>query len=146
MGGFKYILPGLPPGAQLSAFMPHAAKYAASGAQMYKHAVSGQPGTQGIPAPTTNTVPSPDAGDMVLMGTARSSDAPDTWYPQKWFERSLNGDGTMGPVTPVRIYSDNLMPVPAVDPRGRPARLSRPVLQRGQQGITQPAAMPRWAS
>jgi hypothetical protein len=143
-GGFSYYLPGVPAGASLSAFMPRADKYAASGAQQYKHAVTGQPGTQAIPAPTGDTVPSPDLGDLALAGTSRSSDSPDVWYPQKWYERSLDGDGTMGPVTPVRIYSDNLMPVPAVDPRGRGALLAKPIVQRGGRQLRQPSAMPRW--
>lgn len=143
-GGFSYYLPGVPAGASLSAFMPQADKFAASGAQQFKHAVTGQPGTQAIPAPTGDTVPSPDLGDLALAGTSRSSDSPDVWYPQKWYERSLDGDGTMGPVTPVRIYSDNLMPVPAVDPRGRGALLAKPITQRGGRQLRQPSAMPRW--
>jgi hypothetical protein len=142
--GFSYYLPGVPPGASLSAFMPGTDRYAASGAQQYKHAVSGQPGTRAIPAPTVDTYPSPDLGDLAQAGSARSTDAPDVWYPSKYFEQSLDGNGTMGPVTPVRIYSDNLMPVPAVDPRGIPARLAKPINQRGQRQIRQPSANPRW--
>jgi hypothetical protein len=124
--------------------MPHWNKYAASGAVEYKHAVDGNPGTLAIPAPTTNTQMSPDKGDLILAGPARSSDAPDVWYPSKYFEQSLDGNGTMGPVTPVRIYSDNLMPVPAKDPRGVPARLSRPVNQRGSRQIVSPRSLPGW--
>jgi hypothetical protein len=142
----EYVVPGVPAGAMASAFMPHWNKYAASGAVEYKHAVDGSPGTMGIPAPTRDTVPSPDLGDIAQMGLSRSSDAPGMFFPQKYFEQSLNGNGTMGPVTPVRIYSDNLMPVPAVDPRGIPARLSRPVNQRGRRGIGQPRALPQWNS
>jgi hypothetical protein len=143
---FAYYLPGVPPGASLSAFMPHADKYAASGAQMFKGAVSGQPGTMAIPAPTGDTTPSPDAGDLVLAGTSRSSDSPDVWYPSKYFERSLDGDGSMGPVCPVQIYSNNLMPVPAVDPRGRGALLARPINQRGRRQIRQPRNVLSWGS
>jgi hypothetical protein len=50
----------------------------------------------------------------------------------------------MGPATRVRIYSDNLMPVPAVDPRGRPARLAKRVRNAGQAEIRQPRALPSW--
>lgn len=139
----KFVLTGLPQGAQASAFMPHFNRLATAW-QMSKGAVTGQPGTQGIPAPTINTTPSPDIGDLALSGTARSVDSPDVWYPSKYYERSLNGDGSMGPVTPVRIYSTNVMPVPAVDPRGIPARLARPVNQRGLQQISQPRALPWW--
>jgi hypothetical protein len=138
----KYVVPGVPAGAQPSAFMPHWNKYAGSGAQQYKRHVVGQPGTMAIPAPTTDTTPSPDSGDKVLMGPHRSKDAPDMWYPTIYYQPDLYG--APGPVTPVRIYSDNLMPVPAVDPRGVSARLSRPVNQRGRRAITQPRTSPRW--
>jgi hypothetical protein len=140
----KYVVPGVPAGAQPSAFMPHWNRYAASGAQQYKIGLSGNPGTLAVPAPTRNTQMSPDPGDKAQMGTARSSDAPDVWFPQVYYQPTLMA--APGPVTPVRIYSDNLMPVPAVDPRGIPARLSRPVNQRGQQQISQIRAMPVWGS
>lgn len=143
----KYVLHGVPAGAQLSAFMPHFNRLAASGAMVYKGAVSGHPGTLAIPAPTTgraNTAPSSDIGDLALAGTSRSSDAPDFIWPGKYYERSLDGDGALGPVTPVRVYSDNLMPVPAQDPRGRPARLSKTVRRGGQQQVAQPRVLPRW--
>ncbi len=138
----KYIVPGIPSGAQLSAFMPHWNRLAQSGAQQYKIGLTGQPGTQGIPAPTSNTVPCPDLGDIAQMGSARSSDAPDMWYPQLYYSAVL--DSHPGPVTPVRIYSDNMLPVPARDPRGKPALLARPVLQRGQSALHQPRVAPRW--
>jgi hypothetical protein len=142
----KFTLGGLPAGAQVSAFMPHWNRLAASGAVMYKRAVDGQPGTRAIPAPTGDTVTRGGLAGQALMGTARSTDAPDMIYPGKYFERSLNGDGTMGPVTPVAIYSDNLMPVPAQDPRGRPARLAKRVRNAGQSQVAQPRAMPTWGN
>jgi hypothetical protein len=121
----KYVVPGVP-----------------QGAQRYKQNLQGSPGTTAIGAPTSNTQISPDAGDKAQMGTARSSDSPDVWYPTKYYQADL--EGAPGPVTPVRIWSDNLMPVPAVDPRGVSARLSRPVNQRGHQQIKMPRAMPLW--
>jgi hypothetical protein len=142
----KYVLPGVPQGAQLSAFMPHWNRYAASGAVAYKADVVGNPGTLAISAPTRDTVPSPDVGDQVLTGTARSTDAPQFWWPQIWYSRTLDGGGTLGPVTPVRIYSDNLMPVPAQDPRGRPARLAKTRRRGGQTAVSAPRAMPTWGS
>jgi hypothetical protein len=138
----KYVLPGVPAGAQLSAFMPHWNKYAASGAQQYKQAVSGQPGTVAIPAPTTNTQISPDLGDLAQAGTSRSSDSPDVWYPQEYYQVSLTEMPGAG--MPIRIYSDNLMPVPAKDARGRGAVLARPQVRRGQRQIGQPRVVPSW--
>jgi len=140
----KYTLPGVPQGAQLSAFMPHWNRYAGSGAQTYKLNLAGYPGTRGIPAPTHNTVPSPDLGDMAQMGTSRSSDAPDMWWPQQYYQQDLKG--APGPVTPVRIYSDNMMPVPARTQWGRPAVMARPILQRGSQQLGQPRVVPFWGA
>src|SRR5271157_4905715 len=129
----RYVVPGVPVGAQPSAFMPHWNKYAASGAQQYKRWLVGQPGTMAVPAPTANTQISPDAGDKAQMGTARSSDAPDVWYPTIYYQANLYA--APGFQTPVNVYSDNIMPVPAKDPRGVSARLSRPVNQRGRRQI-----------
>lgn len=140
----RYMVPGVPHGVPLSAVAPHMNRAAASGWVRYKGAVSGSPGTLAVPAPTGNTVPSPDVGDLAQGGLHYSANAPDEWYPQKWYERSLDGDGTMGPPVPVRIYSDHMMPVPAVDPRGRGARLARPILQRGQTQISAPRPLPSW--
>jgi hypothetical protein len=137
-----YTVPGVPPQLAGTAFAPHFNRLAASGAQQYKQGLTGQPGTQGIAAPTRDTAPSPDPGDIAQMGTSRSGDAPDTWYPQLWYQANLKGNP--GPVTPVAIYSNNLMPAPAVDPRGTPARLSRPVNQRGQRQVQTTPLMPRW--
>jgi hypothetical protein len=36
------------------------------------------------------------------------------------------------------------MPVPATDPRGVPARLARPIVQRGQAQLRQPANAIVW--
>jgi hypothetical protein len=138
----KYMVPGVPQGAQPSAFMPHWNKYAGSGAQQYKQYLIGQPGTQGIPAPTINTYISPDVGNLAQAGTARSTDAPGVWYPQLYYQPNLWGNP--GPQVPVQIYSDNLMPVPAVDPRGIQAVLARPVNQRGRREIPQRRVLPRW--
>jgi hypothetical protein len=130
----------------ITAFTPNMTRMAASGAQMYKHAVSGQPGTRAIPAPTTNTQMSPDLGDLAQTGFHRSSDAPQVWYPNTYYERSLDGDGTMGPVVPVRIFSDDMMPVPAQDPRGLPALMAFTPHFLGQQQVVQPRTMPRWGT
>jgi hypothetical protein len=126
----------------ISAFTPNLTRLAGSGAQQYKRGVVGQPGTQAIAAPTTDTVPSPDWGDKAQMGTARSKDAPDTWYPQLWYQPGLYS--APGPVTPVKVYSDNMMPVPAKDPRGLPTLLAIKPHFLGQSQIAQPRTMPWW--
>lgn len=127
-----------------SAFTPGLTRGAGTGAQQYKDDLTGEPGTMAIPAPTRDTAPSPDLGDLAQAGWARSSDAPDTWFPQKWFQRTLKGNP--GPVTPVRIYSDNMLPVPAVDPRGHGALMARPAVFLGQNQLAQPRTQPGWGT
>jgi hypothetical protein len=140
----KFIVTGVPQGAQLSAVLPNFNRLAGSGAVQYKQALTGSPGTRSIPAPTRDTVPSPDLGDIAQMGTARSSDAPQSWNPQLYYQTALTERPGAG--MPIRVYSDNLLPVPAVDGRlrGRSAVLSRPVQQRGQVQIPQPRVIPSW--
>ena len=122
MPEFRYALPGLPAaGAQggVSAFMPHFGGYAASGHQQYKYALTGRPGTEAIPAPTINTQISPDQGDLAQMGTARSSDAPDVWFPQEYYQRvAIEAPGAGMPILRVEDATTSLrtlLPVPAVD-------------------------------
>lgn len=134
----RYSVPGVPPVAAmgLSAFMPHFNRAAAGGAQGYKYAVNGSPGTRGIPAPTRDTVPSPDKGDLGLAGQSRSSDAPDMIFPQKYYQEYIAEPPGAG--MPVRYYSPtqpgltSLLPVPAEDGRAGyqrdSARLSRRAL------------------
>ena len=45
---------------------------------------------------------------------------------------------------PVSVRSDNLMPVPARDPRGIPARLARPIVQRGAAQIKARPVVTTW--
>jgi hypothetical protein len=127
-----------------TALAPTFTRQAACGAQEYKGAVTGQPGTKAIPV--APVVPSPDPGDIALMGLSRSSDAPNVFYPNLYY--------TSGPIRerpgagmPVSVYSDNLMPVPAVDPRGIPA--TDYLLTAGNRGQTQIQSyplLPRWAN
>lgn len=139
----RYQVTGVPSGVQLSAIMPNMVRLAGSGAQQYKQALHGYPGTLAIPAPTGDTTPSGDLGDLAQGGYHRSVDAPDQWYPQLYFQDSLTN--TPASESPgIRVYSDNLLPVPARDARGRGAVLARPVTQRGLFQIGQPRVIPNW--
>lgn len=118
----SYELSGLPPekaAVGLSAFMPGLTRYAASSAQSYKYAVNGYPGTRGVPAPTQGTQMSPDEGDKAQMGTARSSDAPDVWYPQQYYQGyavEYPGAGQRVLIyDPVNPGPTSLLPVPTPD-------------------------------
>lgn len=106
---WKWGTSGVP---SLSAFMPSVTKTIGV-SQSYKEHVTGQPGTRAVPAPNNSNPSSP-----LLLGERRSSDAPPQWYPQLWFQTSLpglpfpGGGNSAG----VQVYSDNQIPVPAIDP------------------------------
>lgn len=138
----RYQVTGVPAGVQMSAIMPNLVRLAASGAQQYKQAVSGSPGTRGIPAPTRDTAPSPDPGDLAQGGYHRSGDAPDTWYPQVYFQDRLTEVPGAGQA--IRVYSDNMLPVPARDARGRGAMLAKPITQSSLFQVAAPRVIPTW--
>jgi hypothetical protein len=137
----RYLVPGWPVKVNgHSAATPNLTRMAGGGAQQYKQAVTGQPGTQGIPVEPV--VPSADIGDLVLAGTSRSPDAPNVIYPNLYFTGPTNYPGAGMPISRL---SDNLMPVPAVDPRGIPSTQYKPVNRRGQRAIQTLPNMPRWS-
>ena len=138
----RYEVPGWPT-QQMghSAVTPALVRMAAGGAQQYKTALVGQPGTQGIPV-SPPQVPSPDVGDLAQGGSGRSADAPNTIYPNKYYVNGLTERPGAG--MPISVYSDNLMPVPAVDPRGIPSSQFQPVPQRGQRAVGWSPNLPRF--
>ena len=121
MPDVRYSVPGVPPGpaAGLSAFLPHFNRPAASGAQSYKYAVGV---IQRAPAPTRDTAPSPDVGDLANVGTSRSTDAPDSYWPQKYYQGFIAEPPGAG--MPVQRYDTvrpgltTVLPVPALNPAG----------------------------
>ena len=134
MTAIRYIVPGV----SSSAFVPVPAKTTA--VVRYKQAVTGQPGTIGIPAGKPELSASVN-GTVIQSGySGGSSNMPAVWYPQQYYERHLTE------LPPVSIYSDNQMPVPAVDPVGRAAMLARPPVFLGQSQLSAGKAMPRWPS
>lgn len=144
MADVRYEVPGWP--SQLpghSALTPNLVRLAGSGAQQYKDGVTGQPGTQAIPVDPT--VKDTSAAGQAQMGLSRASDAPRAFYPNLYYARPQRAFWP-GAGMPVSVTSDNLMPVPAVDPRGIPSTQFMPVRQRGRASITQPALIPRWAA
>ena len=166
----RYQTSGIPPSQAalgLSAFMPHFNRLAASGAQSYKGGVTGHPGTAAIPLPdVTNTIPSRDAGDMILMGLSRSTDNVDAFWPNLYYDNPVLVGGQNGndryypgagmPVQiydPVRPQDTTMVPVPATDLRSlyqaRSATLSGGVApnQGGSRinALKQKTALMRWA-
>jgi hypothetical protein len=147
MTDVRYSVPGVPPApaAGITAFVPHFNRMAASGAQSYKYAVHGSPGTEAIPMTArVNTQISPDYGDLAQAGPARSSDAPDAIWPQLYYQSFIAEPAQSAPLTGPRYYSPQqpglttLLPVPAEDGRAlyqaKSARLAyRAVLNRVKQ-------------
>jgi hypothetical protein len=125
-----------------AALTPGLTRYAASGALQYKDGVTGQPGTQRIPVTPTVTEASP-AG-QAQMGLSRRQDAPDAIWPNLYWARPQRAYYP-GAGMPVSVQSDNLMPVPATDPRGIPSTLYMPARNRRGSNIAQPALITRWA-
>jgi len=138
MPDVRYSVPGIGqgPAAGITAFMPHFNRQAAGGAQSYKYAVRGWPGNVAHPAPTINTQMSPDEGDKAQMGYARSSDAPEAWWPQDYDQLFIaERPGAGMPIQrydPTRPGLTTVLPVPAVDFRAlllaRSSREARPAV------------------
>ena len=138
----RYTVPGWPSSViGHSAVTPHMNRLAGSGAQQYKDGLTGQPGTQVIPIPALDV----DQGlvGKAQMGLSRSSDSPRSFRPNLYFARPQRSFWP-GAGMPIRVRSDNLMPVPATDPRGVPARLAAPVVQRGSRQLGQKPAVVTW--
>jgi len=122
----RYQVTGIPPDVAargLSAFMPHFTRLAAGGAQAYKGQVTGRPGTAAIPMYPGNSVPSPDEGDRAQMGTSRSSDAPNAFWPNQYWTQpdplndTSGGTAKVEVYTPTRPQDTTMIPVPATDLR-----------------------------
>jgi hypothetical protein len=139
----------------LSAFLPHFHRLAASGAQAYKAQVSGFPGTKGIPvSPLRKGIPpSPDLGDIAQMGMSRSSDAPNSLWPNLYYVTPEPGfwPGAGMPVqmyNPVRPQDTTMIPVPARDLRAslqsRAATLAGGIDNDRRRAVNQPFNVIRW--
>lgn len=130
------------PGVESSAFVPVPALDGRGlGPYAVKNRITGQPGTQGIsvgPAEIMATTNGLHTWSGYAGGTAMM---PGVWYPQLYYEPVLS-EGTLE----VSIYSDNQMPVPAADPRGRAAVMARPPVFLGQSQLRQPRLLPKWAN
>lgn len=129
------------PGATSSAFLPVPAVNAS--VLGYKDAVTGQPGTQGIPADTPGVTAEVNGTRLNSGYSGGTRNMPLVWYPSLWFQRTLDIPGV--PVVPVGIFSDNQMPIPAVDPRGTAARLAKPPVFLGQRQVRAKRAFPRFS-
>lgn len=138
-----YTVPGWPSGLNgHAALMPNLTR-TAGGWEQYKGQIVGQPGTQVIPTGGPGVEQSRTA--QANMGRNRTSDSPDQFRPNLYWARP---DPTFYPGggQPISRHSDNLMPVPARDPRGVPARLARPIRIRGRNQIRAHPTVVSWPS
>lgn len=141
------------PGALPSAFSPVPAPDGRGfGPWQGKGAVRGQPGTMGVP---TGLPDFGREGHVVNGHSVRGHGAgyaqgsgtmPPVWYPQLWYLDQLDGSTLVsGNTQTPSVYSDNQMPIPAADPRGRAAMLARPPVFLSRGNLEQPAPSgPRW--
>ena len=153
MPTIRQTLTGLTPQTGPTAFMPLRA-ITPSGMDIKRsqgtpEGIVGQPGTQGIPAPY------PD-GPVRAIGARKGSYLPGggpgyaagsgympaRWYPSLYWRaqhlyRAIGG---------VSVYSDNIMPMPAIDPRRLPSGVQGPVGFAAYKGLTptSPARPQRW--
>lgn len=138
----RYTVPGWPSGLQgHSAVTPNLNRTAGGGWEAYKDQVTGQPGTLGIPVEGPGVEQS-NAG-QAAMGRSRTKDAPGQFRPNLYYARPQPSFWPGGG-QPVSVRSDNLMPVPATDPRGIPARLAMPIVQRGSAQIKSRPVVTTW--
>lgn len=112
-------------GRPVTAFMPLITKTAVVW-QSFKEHVTGQPGTQPIPAPD-NDIPRDRLA--VGEGQAYARDFGGSWFPALYYQDTA-GPGVRsgqypagGSDTGVRVYSDNQLPVPAIEPQRGTRRL-----------------------
>lgn len=137
-----YTLPGWP--ARVlghSAAMPNMTRPPGSAIQ-YKDGTTGRPGTamvmQGSPGVPTGII-------TRQQGGLSYTDNCPGFYPNLYWARA-QGQFWPGAGMPVSVRSDNLMPVPATDPRSVPAPLQVPISMRGQRQIRQPFTLVQWPS
>jgi hypothetical protein len=146
----RQVLTGLPPQRGATAFMPVRAMTPSvmdiSRSQGTPEEVTGQPGTMGIPAPypAATSVGHEGGYDKLPSGLSESRYMPARWYPSIYYRAQHLSMGIGG----VRVYSDNQMPVPAVDPRGLPSGVIGPVGFAAYPGLTPttPARPQRWVA
>ena len=107
-------------GRPVTAFMP-IPTWTQEAWQSFKGLLTGQPGTEAIPAPNNDI---PRSKYWVGEGQAASRDFGGNWYPQLWYQENFSqwfsqtaGDGTAAYAGGVQIYSDNQLPVPAIEPQ-----------------------------
>lgn len=125
----RYVCAGNFGGRGISAFTPAPPRTTSNfSIKFAQHSIPvAQPGTQGVPAP--RDWPGPNIDTFTTGAGVGTRNMPAVWYPQLGYVVSKIWDGNFGGV---RVFSDNLMPVPAVDPRRLPSGVQGPVANPGR--------------
>jgi hypothetical protein len=137
-----YTLPGWP--ARVlghAAAMPTLTRAPGSWEQ-YKDGVTGWPGTRAVPVSGPGVLTGPIT--LAMGGYSFTANCPGH-YPNLYWARP-QGQYWPGAGMPVSVASDNLMPVPATDPRSVNAPLQVPLNLQGAKQIKQPATLIQWPS
>ena len=120
------------------ALLPIPAPWA--GAYQARGVIYGSPGTTRIPAPSP--VPQADAG-MVAQAQTGIIGEPSSkfswWLPGIYYSPEVWKPH-------VSYFSDNQMPVPAIDPRGLPGVVMPGPVMLGQQQVNNPRVAPKYAN
>jgi hypothetical protein len=109
-------------------------------AWQYKDGITGRPGTVKVLDGTPGVPTGPIA--QAMGGTSYTAYCPG-FYPNQYWARP-EASYRPGAGMPIAVRSDNLMPVPARDPRGVPAPQAVPSMLRGGRQIRQPARVVSW--
>lgn len=137
-----FTLPGWP--ARVlghAAAMPTLTRPPGSGMQ-YKDGTTGRPGTQMVMRGDPGVPTGPVA--QAMGGYSFTGNCPG-FYPNLYWARPQR-EYWPGAGMPVSVMSDNLMPVPATDPRSVAAPLAVPLYNLGINQIRQPPALVQWPS
>jgi hypothetical protein len=142
----RYQLPPLPNNIGVTAFTPVPQHYGSS-VYAYKIGVTGAPGTQAIPAPTWDSsaidqyrgnVKKSGMTTALVGGAPGSGYAPDVWFPSLYYLVQRLSYGIGG----VAVFSDNLLPMPAIDPRLQGLSVRVSVEGHGRPGSVGPVGFP----
>lgn len=105
--------------------------------------IDGFPGTTPVQSPHPASTRGGAPNGAVATGTQGSANAPDLIFPAIYIPRAKN----MGPAQDeLRVRSDNVLPVPAIDPGRTPAAVFRPARVGGRRQIPWPATATTWPS
>lgn len=138
-----YTLPGWPSRvAGRMAAMPTPTHSAGDSRLAYKGQVTGHPGTVQAPVGGPGVPAGPVA--QAMGGSSYSAYCPG-FFPNLYWA-GPEPSYWPGAGMPISVQSDNLMPVPASDPRGVAAPLQTPLSLRGAKQIRQPASLVQWPS